>query len=428
MTINIITLGCSKNNVDSEALAARFAKMGHQVFFESDAPSDIVLVNTCCFIQDAKEESIEEILSRTERKKRGEVGQVFVVGCMVQRYKEELRSALPEVDGFYSFAELPDLLNTQSFDLLTEPRDLLSTPAHYAYLKVSEGCDRQCSFCAIPLIRGKQVSKRVEQIVFEAEQLARRGVKEIMLIAQDLTAYGTDIYHEKALKTLLSSLARVQGLQWIRLHYAYPNDFPFPILDVLQENKVFCRYIDMPLQHVSERILRDMRRPSSPGKLRALIEHIREKIPGIAIRTTLLTGFPGETLAEHEELKRFVQEIKFDRLGVFSYSREENTAAYAWKDNVSPREKRRRQKELMQIQEKISLTNNQLKIGQCLPVIIDRENEDFYEGRTEFDSPEVDNLVRIKKQTILNIGDIYPVRISKANAYDLYGTVEMERN
>ena len=419
MLINIVTLGCSKNSVDSEVMASRFAELGHQLCFEEEKDSDVVLVNTCSFIQDAKEESIEEIFLQVERKKEGRVKKVYVMGCLAQRYKDELLEAIPEVDGFYTFAELPRLMESLDFDLLGHQGRVLSTPAHYAYMKISEGCDRSCAFCAIPLIRGKQVSKPIEQLYDEAQMLVSKGVKELILIAQDLTAYGTDNYKERRLEQLMKKLADVKGLEWIRLHYAYPNSFPYPILDVMREHSQFCRYLDIPLQHAAENVLRGMNRPSTLEKMYQFMDTLRTKVPGIAIRTTLLSGFPTETKADHNALVQFVKDMCFDRMGVFSYSPEEGTPAYQLGDPISKKEKEKRRNELMAIQEEISLAINESKEGQTMKVLIDTEEDDCFIGRTEFDSPEVDNAVLVEKHPDIKVGHFYPVLITGAEAYDL---------
>lgn len=423
MTINIITLGCSKNNVDSEVLAAQLTKSGHVVYHNSTAEEgiDAVVINTCSFIQDAKSQAIDEILLQIQRKKAGQIKQVFVVGCLAQRYENDLRESLPEVDGVYPFAKLGELLRTPKFDLLAHSDRILSTPSHYAYLKVSEGCDRQCSYCAIPLIRGKQVSKPVELLVDEAEKLAARGVKELMLIAQDLTAYGLDLYQRRDLERLLRKIAQVKGIEWIRLHYAYPINFPYEILDVMNEYSNICRYIDIPLQHISEEILKSMNRGGTPAQTYRLLERIRAKVPGIAIRSTLISGYPTETREQHNELMKFVEDIQFDRLGFFSYSQEEGTPAYELGDPIKEREKNRRMEELIALQEKISFQLNQKKIGSVFKVMVDEEDDRYYIGRTEFDSPEVDDSVLISKKEKLQIGEFYSVLIEKADHFDLYG-------
>ncbi|MCL2289752.1 MAG: 30S ribosomal protein S12 methylthiotransferase RimO [Bacteroidetes bacterium] len=423
MKINIITLGCSKNTVDSEVIAAKWKEKGHEIAFESSKKSDIVIINTCSFIHDAKEESIEEIFMHIARKQRGEVGKVFVVGCLAQRYKDDLIAMIPEADGFFTFSELHKLLEEKDFDLLKSPRRIVSTPKHYAYLKISEGCDRECSFCAIPLIRGKQTSKPMEMIVQEAEMLAQNGVKELLLIAQDLTYYGIDISQHRTLDKLMRKLAVVKGLEWIRLHYAYPMGFPYEILDVMNEFSVFCRYLDIPLQHISDSVLKSMKRGSNKQQIYKFLETVRNTVSEIALRTTLISGYPVETRKEHHELVEFVKEMRFERLGVFAYSPEEGTAAFDLGDPVKTKEKNHRVKEIMELQEAISLQHNQEKIGKVMRVLIDRKEDNFYVGRTEFDSPEVDNLVFVNADKKLNIGEFYPVLIKEAESYDLFGEV-----
>jgi ribosomal protein S12 methylthiotransferase len=341
---------------------------------------------------------------------------------LAQRYKADLEQNIPEVDGFYNFAELHQLLNTEHFDLLKHSERLLSTPRHYAYLKISEGCDRSCSYCAIPFIRGKQVSKPIEALQQEAIALAQQGVKELMLIAQDLTWYGVDIYHSQQLEKLLRRLAEVPGLEWIRLHYAYPISFPYEILEVLNHYPQFCKYLDIPLQHINGEILKSMNRGGNSRQTYKLIEQIRNKVPDIAIRTTLISGYPTETKAQHQELVQFVKDMRFERLGVFSYSQEEGTPAFELGDPIKVAEKNRRVEELMSVQEEISLQLNQQKINSIIKVIVDEEAENFYLGRTEFDSPEVDNEVLIEKTEKLEIGQFYAVRIHQADYFDLYGT------
>lgn len=423
MTINIITLGCSKNIVDSEVIAAQLQRLGHRVLFESAMKSDIVILNTCSFIGDAREESVNEILDQIQRKQQGLVKKVYVVGCLAQRSKQELAESLPEVDGIFTFAELKDLVASDSFELLETSERLLSTPNHYAYLKISEGCDHQCSYCAIPLIRDRQVSKPIPLLVEEAEKLASQGVKELMLIAQDLTYYGIDLTGKRELAPLMEALAQVQGIEWIRLHYAYPLQFPFEILDVMKQYPKYCHYLDIPIQHINDEILRSMRRGGSAAYIYEMIGRIREAIPDIALRTSLISGYPTETKEQHQELVEFVRKIRFDRLGVFTYSQEEETPAYPLGDPVRMSEKNRRQREIMRLQEKISLELNEARVGQTLKVIIDSEEADAYIGRTEYDSPDVDNCVILPKSHALAVGDFYPVRITEAAPYDLYGEV-----
>lgn len=423
MTVNIITLGCSKNIVDSEIMASQLQKMGHRIFFEGTMKSDVVIVNTCSFIGDAREESVNEILSQVERKMRREVKKIYVVGCLAQRCKQDLEDELPEVDGFYTFDELKKLMDQPDFDLLGTSERLLSTPVHYAYLKISEGCDHQCSYCAIPLIRGKQISKPIPLLVEEAQKLADQGVKELMLIAQDLTYYGIDLTGKRELANLMEALAQVKGLEWIRLHYAYPLNFPYEILDVMNAYSQYCRYLDIPFQHVSDEILKSMRRGGTSRYIYDLIARIRETVPGIALRTTLISGYPTETLEQHKELVEFVRYNRFERLGVFAYSQEEDTPAYGLGDPVRRNIKTRRVNEIMQLQEGISQELNEAKVGKTLKVIIDSEEQDLYVGRTEFDSPDVDNSVLIRKDKALHIGEFYDVKITEAAAYDLYGHI-----
>ncbi len=423
MTVNIITLGCSKNIVDSEVLAARLQRMGHRVFFEGNMKSDIVILNTCSFIGDAREESVNEILVQVDRKMRRHIKKLYVVGCLAQRCKAELEAELPEVDGFYSFADLHKMVDANEFDLLGTSERLLSTPPHYAYLKVSEGCDHQCSYCAIPLIRGKQVSKPIPLLVEEVRKLADQGVKEVMLIAQDLTYYGLDLTGKRELANLMEALAQVRGIEWYRLHYAYPLNFPYEILDVMNAYPQFCRYLDIPFQHISDDILKDMRRGGGSQYIYDLIARIRETVPGIALRTTLISGYPTETLEQHKELVEFVRRNRFERLGVFAYSQEEDTPAYPLGDPIRRNIKTRRVGEIMQLQESISRELNEAKVGQTLKVIIDSEERDHYVGRTEFDSPDVDNSVLVSKEKPLTIGEFYPVTITEATEYDLYGTL-----
>lgn len=421
MTINIITLGCSKNIVDSEVIAAQLQRMGHRVFFEGAMKSDLVILNTCSFIGDAREESVNEILDQVQRKQQGLVKRIYVVGCLAQRSKSELAEALPEVDGIFTFAELKDMVASESFQLLETSDRLLSTPKHYAYLKISEGCDHQCSYCAIPLIRDRQVSKTIPLLVEEAEKLAAQGVKELMLIAQDLTYYGIDLTGKRELAPLMEALAQVKGIEWIRLHYAYPLQFPFEILDVMKKYPQYCHYLDIPIQHINDDILRSMRRGGSAAYIYEMIDRIREAVPDIALRTSLISGYPTETREQHNELVEFVRKTRFDRLGVFTYSQEEDTPAYPLGDPIKASEKNRRQREIMRLQEKISLELNEARVGQTLKVIIDSEEADAYIGRTEYDSPDVDNCVVISKNHALTIGEFYQVRITEAAPYDLYG-------
>lgn len=422
-TYNIVTLGCSKNTVDSEVIAARLKAEGHTVYFDSTKNTDFVIVNTCSFIKDSKEQSIEEVFLHLQRKKQGNVKKVYIMGCLSERYHDELGEMIPEADGIYAFDELKNMMNVPHFELLASTNRILSTPSHYAYMKISEGCDHECSFCAIPLIRGKQTSKPVELLVEEAEKLASQGVKELILIAQDLTYYGMDLYNKRDLERLLRKIGQVKGLEWIRLHYAYPLGFPYEILDVMNEYSHFCKYLDIPFQHISDPILKSMRRGGNSMQTYQLIERIRNKIPGIALRTTLISGYPEETKADHKQLVEFVKEMRFERLGVFAYSPEENTPAFPLGDPIKEREKNKRVEEIMRIQEEISLELNQTKVGSVMKVVIDSEENGQYFGRTEFDSPEVDNAVIIDKKEKIEIGSFQSVYIDKADHYDLFGTI-----
>lgn len=388
--------------------------------------ANIVVINTCGFIDNAKQESIDTILRFAEAKKEGLVEKVFVTGCLSERYKPELREEIPDIDDYFGTRDLPKLLKTLGADYKHElvGERLLTTPSHYAYLKISEGCDRPCSFCAIPLMRGKHVSKPIEDLVKEAQNLAAKGVKELMIIAQDSTYYGIDIYGKRRLADLLNALSEVEGIEWIRLHYAYPSGFPEDVLDVMRENPKVCKYIDIPLQHISDNMLKSMRRGITSEKSRKLIETLREKVPGIAIRTTLIVGYPGETKADIDEMKKWVEETRFDRLGVFTYSHEENTHAYNLKDNVSGKQKQLRANDIMEIQQAISWELNQEKIGKVFKVLFDRVENGFFVGRTEFDSPEVDNEVLVSAEDqYVRIGDFANVKITSADDFDLYGEI-----
>ena len=384
-----------------------------------------MVVNTCGFIDKAKEESINTILSQVDLKKRGKLDKVYVTGCLSERYRNDLESEIPEVDSWFGTLELPLILKEFNADYKTEllGERLLSTPKHYAYLKISEGCNRTCAFCAIPLMRGKHVSKPIEEIVAEAEGLIMRGVKEIMLIAQELTYYGLDIYKKRMLADLLKRLSDVQGLQWIRLHYAYPNKFPFEVLDVMRERENICNYLDMPLQHASDKMLQAMRRQSSKAEIEETLNIIRDKVAGICLRTTLIAGFPGETREDVEELKAFLQQQRFDRVGVFTYSHEEGTSGYELRDDVPAAEKQSRAEEIMEVQQEISYEKNTEKIGKIFNVIIDKKEAGRYLGRTEFDSVEVDNEVIIHSNKKLPIGEFINVKITNAFDYDLEGEV-----
>ena len=424
--VNIITLGCSKNMVDSEVLSGQLRAGAIDVVHENARlDHNIVVVNTCGFIDKAKEESINTILDQVELKKKGKIDKVYVTGCLSERYRNNLETEIPEVDAFFGTMELPLLLKRFDIDYKAEllGERLLATPRHYAYLKIAEGCNRTCSFCAIPLMRGKHVSKSLEAIVAEAETLVSRGVKEIMLIAQELTYYGLDLYKKRMLPDLLNRLADIPGLEWIRLHYAYPSKFPLEILDVMRERPNICNYLDMPLQHASDRMLNAMRRQITRGDMDELIEQIRYRVPGICLRTTLIAGFPGETLEDVEELKAFLVKHRFDRVGIFNYSHEEDTTAYELADTIPEEEKSRRAQEIMELQQEISLEKNQEKVGRVFKVLIDKKEAVRYIGRTEFDSVEVDNEVLIQSAEPLAIGEFVQVRITRAFDYDLEGEV-----
>ncbi len=422
--VNIITLGCSKNLVDSEMLSGQLAANDIDVVHENKKlDHNIVVVNTCGFIDKAKEESVNTILDQVALKNKGKLDKVYVTGCLSERYRGDLAAEIPEVDAWFGTMELPLMLNQLNADYKAEllGERLLSTPQHYAYLKISEGCNRTCSFCAIPLMRGQHVSKTIEQLVDETKGLVKKGVKEIMLIAQELTYYGLDIYKERALPKLLNALADVEGVEWIRLHYAYPSKFPLDVLDVMRERDNICKYIDIPLQHASNNMLKAMRRNITREEMSELIHEIRKRVPGIAIRTTLIAGFPGETLEDIEELKQFLQEHKFDRVGIFTYSHEENTSAHDLVDDVPAEEKQRRAEEIMEVQQEISLEINQAKEGLTLRVLVDKKEAGRFLGRTEFDSVEVDNEVVINTNKRLKPGDFVNVKITKAYDYDLEG-------
>jgi ribosomal protein S12 methylthiotransferase len=424
--VNIITLGCSKNMVDSEVLSGQLLANEIDVVHENKkSDHNIVVVNTCGFIEKAKEESINTILEQVELKNRGRLDKVYVTGCLSHRYRDDLEKEIPGVDAWFGTMELPLMLKQFEADYKTEliGERLLATPQHYAYLKISEGCNRTCSFCAIPLMRGGHVSKTIEELVKEAESLVRRGVKEVMLIAQELTYYGLDIYKKRMLADLLHRLADVKGLQWIRLHYAYPSKFPLEILDVMRERENICNYLDMPLQHAANNMLKAMKRQITREEMEELIVAVREKVPGICLRTTLIAGFPGETQDDINELKVFLQKQRFDRVGIFTYSHEEGTSAHDLVDDVPADEKERRAQEVMEVQQEISYEKNAEKVNKVFKVIIDKKEAGRYLGRTEFDSVEVDNEVVIHSSKKLPIGDFVNVRITKAYDYDLEGEV-----
>ncbi len=452
--VNVITLGCSKNIYDSEVLMGQLRANDFTVSHEddnSDAP--VVIINTCGFIDNAKQESINTILEWAEAKQKGLVEKVYVTGCLSERYKPDLQKEIPNIDEYFGTRDLPRLLKTLNADYKQEliGERLLTTPLHYAYFKVSEGCDRPCSFCAIPLMRGGHVSIPMERLVLQAKDLARQGVKELILIAQDLTYYGIDLYKKRCLAELLEKLVQVEGIEWLRLHYAFPQGFPLDAIDVIAREPKICKYLDMPLQHITDNMLNSMRRGTTKQRTIDLVNTIREKIPGIAIRTTLIAGYPGETVEDFEEMKQWVQDTKFERLGIFTYSHEENTHAFKLEDNVPQKEKQRRADEIMKVQKKISLVHNKSLIGKTMKVLIDRKEGDYFIGRTEFDSPEVDNEVYISALTgissspllpgevagvrslkdpsgksaavYLRTGDFVNVKITKAKDYDLEGEI-----
>lgn len=424
--MNVITLGCSKNIVDSEVLLAQLQGNAIPAVHEADGNANVVVINTCGFIDRAKEESVNTILEYAEKKEQGEIEQLYVTGCLSERYREDLEKEIPIVDAWFGTMELPGLLKKLGADYKQEllGERSLTTQSHYAYLKISEGCDRPCSFCAIPLMRGKNQSRSVEFLTQEASFLVSKGVKEIILIAQDLTSYGLDLYGKRELNKLLQSLADVPGLEWIRLQYAYPSQFPEEILDTIREYPNICNYLDMPLQHISDRMLKSMRRGITKRRTIELLDTIREKVPGIALRTTLIAGYPGETEEDYQELLDFVEEQKFDRLGVFTYSHEENTHAYSLTDDVPEEEKQARVAEIMEIQQDISYELNQQKIGKTLKVLVDRKEGKFLIGRTEADSAEVDNEVILKgKTTGIKPGDFVQAHITDAEEFDLIGEI-----
>lgn len=425
--INIVTLGCSKNLVDSEVLYSQLKANDYDVEHESAKDdSNIIIVNTCGFIENAKQESIDTILRYVDEKEAGNIDKLYVTGCLSHRYKEDLEREIPQVDAYFGTLELPNILKTlgadYKHDLIGER--LTTTPQHFAYLKISEGCNRPCSFCAIPLMRGNHVSKSIDQLVIEAKNLVKNGTKEVMLIAQDSTYYGLDLYGERKLGDLLRALSDVEGLEWIRLHYAFPSQFPVDALEVMAERDNICKYIDIPLQHATDNMLKIMRRGITRKRTEEVIQTIREKVPGIAIRTTMLVGHPGETEEEYNELVNFVQKMKFDRLGVFTYSHEENTHAYSLADEISQEVKDQRAEDLMGLQQEISLEVNKQKIGNTYKVLFDRVEGGYFVGRTEFDSPEVDNEVLVDaKNNYARVGDFAMVKITNAEEFDLYGDV-----
>ena len=420
--INVVTLGCSKNVYDSEVLMGQLKAGGKEVVHEQQG--NIVVINTCGFINNAKEESINTILDYVQQKEAGLVDKVFVMGCLSERYKPDLEKEIPDVDQYFGTSELPALLKVLGADYKHEliGERLTTTPKNYAYLKISEGCDRPCSFCAIPLMRGTHVSTPIEALVTEAEKLAAKGVKELILIAQDITYYGLDLYKKRALADLLRALVKVEGIEWIRIHYAFPTGFPMDVIEVMKEEPKICNYLDIPLQHISDPILASMKRGTTQEKTTKLLKKFREAMPEMAIRTTLIVGYPGETQSDFEALKSFVKEMRFDRLGCFTYSHEENTTAYQLEDDVPEEVKLARANEIMEIQSQISWELNQEKIGKTFRCLIDRKEGNYFVGRTEYDSPDVDNEVLIDaKKHYVKTGDFVEVKIIDATDYDLYG-------
>lgn len=424
--INVVTLGCSKNVYDSEVLMGQLKASGKDVTHEAaNDEANIVVINTCGFINNAKEESVNTILEYVDKKEQGIVDKIFVTGCLSERYKPDLESEIPDVDQYFGTTDLPLLLKALGADYKHEllGERLTTTPKNYAYLKISEGCDRPCSFCAIPLMRGKHVSQSIEKLVNEAEKLAKDGVKELILIAQDLTYYGLDLYKKRNLAELLENLAKIEGIEWIRLHYAFPTGFPMDVLELMKREPKICNYIDIPLQHIADNVLKSMRRGTTYAKTTQLLKDFRAAVPGMAIRTTLIVGYPGETEEDFEILKNWVKEMRFERLGCFTYSHEENTHAYLLEDDVPQEVKQERANEIMDIQAQISWELNQEKIGQTFRCIIDRKEGNHFIGRTEFDSPDVDNEVLIDAtKYYVKVGDFAEIEIFDATEFDLYGT------
>lgn len=424
--INVVTLGCSKNIYDSEVLMGQLKANGKNVVHEDENDDgNIVVINTCGFIGKAKEESVDTILHYVSKKEAGEVDKVFVTGCLSERYKPDLEKEITDVDQYFGTHDLPNLLKVLEADYKHEliGERLTTTPKHYAYLKIAEGCDRPCSFCAIPLMRGKHRSTPIENIIAEAEKLAAKGIKELMLIAQDLTYYGLDIYKKRALADLLRGLVKVDGIEWIRLHYAFPTGFPMDVLEVMKNEPKVCNYLDIPLQHINTEILKSMKRGTTHEKTTALLKKFREAVPEMAIRTTLIVGYPGETEQQFQELKDWVEEMRFERLGAFEYSHEENTGAYALEDNVPDDVKFRRVNEIMELQAQISWEINQQKVGKTFKCLFDRKEGNYFYGRTEFDSPDVDNDVLVDaRKHYVKIGEFVDVEIYEAGDFDLYGT------
>ena len=424
-TINVVTLGCSKNIYDSEVLMGQLRANGKEVSHEKEG--NIVVVNTCGFIENAKAESINTILEFVRKKNEGKVDKVFVTGCLSERYKSDLEKEISNVDQYFGTSDLPQLLKVLGADYKHEliGERIITTPKNYAYLKISEGCDRPCSFCAIPLMRGKHRSKSISDLVIEAKKLASGGVKELILIAQDLTYYGLDLYKRRCLAELLDALVKIDGIEWIRLHYAFPTGFPEDVLKVINKEDKICNYIDIPLQHISDNILKSMRRGTTHNKTTKLIQKFRQQVPNIAIRTTLIVGYPGETEKDFKLLKQWVKDMRFERLGCFTYSHEENTYAYNLEDNIPQEVKQSRANEIMELQSQISWELNQLKVGKTFKVLIDRKDGQYFIGRTEHDSPDIDNEVLIDASKVfLRVGEFTNVTVVKASDFDLYGTVQ----
>ena len=425
--VNVVTLGCSKNLYDSEVLMSQLKANNFEVEHDSEKDeSNIVIINTCGFIDNAKQESIDTILRYADAKREGSIDKLYVTGCLSERYKPELEKEIPLVDSYFGTRELPKLLKTLKADYKSElvGERILTTPAHYAYMKIAEGCDRPCSFCAIPLMRGKHDSKTIESIVAEAKALAKNGTKELLLIAQDLTYYGIDIYGKRQLPELLRHLSDVEGIDWIRLHYAYPSGFPMEVLDVMNERSNICNYLDMPLQHITDNMLKSMRRGITKQKTIEIVDQIRDKVPNITMRTTLIAGYPGETEQDFNEMYNWVEQTKFDRLGIFTYSHEENTHAYKLTDDVPEEVKLQRAQDIMELQQGISFDLNQNKVGNTYRVLFDKKENNFFVGRTESDSPEVDNEVLIDaSKHFVRIGDFAQVKIDSADNFDLFGSL-----
>lgn len=426
LKVNVVTLGCSKNVVDSEVLMGQLRVNEIEVEHESKRQSEIVIINTCGFIDNAKQESIDTILHYAKEKEKGKIEKLIVTGCLSERYKPDLEKEIKGIDNIFGTRDLPLLLKTLGADYKHEliGERLVTTPRHFAYMKISEGCDRPCSFCAIPLMRGNHISKPIEELVHEARHLAAKGTKELLLIAQDSTFYGLDIYKERKLASLMEQLCSVDGIEWIRLHYAFPSGFPLDVLDIMQRENKICKYLDIPLQHASDNMLKSMRRGITREKTITLLDTVRNKIPDIAIRTTFISGYPGETEQDHETLIRFLEEMRFERVGVFTYSHEENTHAYTLNDDVDEATKQRRLDELMQVQQNISDSINQKKVGNVFKTLFDRKEGNFFIGRTEYDSPEVDNEVLVDaNENYVRVGDFANIKITSAEAFDLYGTL-----